>query len=782
MYWLAKQEDQTAETFIRRFSPPYWTINFPRPMMVSVVSTGFDSLTVDLVFYRYEDLCGLIWDSVDVLDHPFHRYESAKDYAHTVLSFRWQSNNVMALDLLNSPTLTIEGRDQNGAVRTWYVRLWNYAVGTAQDAVITLDFDNLDGGFLLPSEADPVYPGDIDRMFISMVPQAFDGVTTGPLPAAVEAQVIVSQIKVAGPTSTLKVGDAFVQSHDLRIANGYDDVTTLTPERVIWNMVRLGYSQWITHYVGMSHYYNLSWDGAEGRYIIDPAKAKLNKATISWHQDFLTRATFFGFKVILSLSYEILAQNIPASWQQKAYDGTPALTGWVPPSSLIAPTNQVALDYLRDVFLSFGQIVAQVGADHHYQIGEPWWWIDQGGTGVPHFYDDVTTALYITETTKALPAKHMLATEVPTTAQQDYLNWLGDKLGLSTLWLRDQIKLQYPAAQVGLLFFSPQVLLDNAPMAASANFPKARWQNPAFDFFQIEDYDFVLNGDWGKRTAAHDKISLDLSYPLTKTHYFAGFNLLASTTGNWKNIITATALGFKAGFNQIFVWAYPQLVRDGVIYTKDQENIMTGFHEIRLPEDISFGASGGPQYLTNIVEMASGHEQRNREWAEARNVYDIGMGLRSESDLAGLLSFFRARAGRANGFRYKDWLDYNSTSPDQAAVATDQQIAIGDGVRVAFQLVKSYDSGGTLHVRDIVKPVAGTVVIALDGVIQNSGWQVDSTSGIVSFDVAPLDGVVITAGFEFDVPVRFAEDFLSITLESYRAGQIPSISLIEVRL
>ncbi|PCI33380.1 MAG: TIGR02217 family protein [Alphaproteobacteria bacterium] len=782
MYWLATPEDQTESSFIRRFSPRYWTVNFPRPMMASTVTTGFDSLVVDLVFYRYEDLCGLIWASEDTIDHPFHQYQTARDYSHTVLSFHWQSSNIKALDGLNSPTLTLEGRDQNGTARTWYVRLWNYAVGTAEDAVITLDFNDLAGGFLHPSEADPVYPTDIDRLFISMVPPAFDGTTTGPLPSAIEAQVTLSQITITGPTSTLKIGDGYVQAHDLRIANGYDDITSLSPERVIWNMLRLGYRGWITHYVGMSHYFNLSWDGTESRYVIDPSKPKLNKATISWHANFLDLAQFFGFKVILSLSYEILAQNIPSSWQQKAHDATPALTGWQPPSSLVAPTNTAALDYLRDVFLAFGQINDQLGTDHHYQVGEPWWWIDQGGTGVPHLYDDVTTALYTSETGRVVPTKHLLSTETATADQLDYLTWLGDKLGLSTLWLRDQIKAQYPSAQVGLLFYSPQVLLDTAPIAGEANFPTSHWQDPAFDFLQIEDYDFALEAAWGKRTKAIDQIDLTLSYPRTRTHYFAGFNLLPTTLENWKNIHTAARLGFQDNFTEVFVWAYPQIMRDGVIYTKDQDIVMTGFHEIRLAEDISYGASGGPQFLTNVVEMASGHEQRNREWAEARNIYDIGLGLRSENDLSDLLSFFRARAGRANGFRYKDWLDYKSTSPDQDRTATDQQIGNGDNTAVTFQLIKTYDSGGISHLRTITKPAPGTVMIALDAVVQASGWQVDTITGKVTFDTAPGTGVVITAGFEFDVPVRFAEDFLAITLESFQAGHIPSISLIEVRL
>jgi len=782
MYWLATAEDQAQISHIRRFSPRYWTVNFPRPMMASMVTTGYDSLLIDLVFYRYEDLCGLIWDTVDKIEHPFHQYETNGDYSHTVLTFRWQSVNVKTLEVLHSPTLTIEGRDENGQARTWYVRLWNYAVGSGQDAIITLDFDDLAGGYLHPLEADPVYPKDIDRMFISMVSPDFDGTSTGPLPSALEAQVTISGIKVTGSTSTLKIGDGYVQAHSLRIANGYDDVTSMAPERVIWNMIRLGYSGWVNHYVGMSHYYNLSWNAAEGRFTIDVAKPKLNKAAMSWHKNFLELADFFGFKVIFSLSYEIFADNIPGIWQQKAHDDTPARTGWVPPSGLIAPTNQEALDYLRDVFLAFGQIIDLVGVEHYYQVGEPWWWIAEGGEGVPHLYDTVTMALYTAETTKVVPPKHLLATEEATPDQLAYLNWLRDKLGQSTIWLKDQVKIQYPTAKVGLLFFTPQVLHDDAPIAGVVNFPALHWQSPAFDFLQVEDYDFVLNGEWGKRKGAIEIIDQTLSYPREKTHYFGGFNLLPTTPENWQNIIRAVDLGFEDNYEEVFVWAYPQIVRDGMIYTKNQEKNMTGFHEVRLPQDISYGASGGPQFMTNVIEMASGHEQRNQEWAQARNIYDVSLGLRSENDLGEMISFFRARAGRAYGFRYKDWLDFKSCPPMENIASTDQIIGTGDGVTTSFQLIKTYDSGGSMYIRNITKPVLGTVLMALDGTASVMGWQVDVTNGVVIFDTAPMNGAVITAGYEFDVPVRFSDDFLPITLESFQSGQIPSIALIEVRV
>ena len=155
-YWLASARGGQESGFVKRFSPAYWTVNFPRPMMASVVTTAPDALRVDTVFYGSGDLCGLIWEAVDQWDHPLLAYETARDFRNCQLSFRWRSSGIRALDLVNGPTLTIEGRDAGGSPRSWYVRLWNYASGSPTDATITLDFNTLNGGYLLPSEADPV--------------------------------------------------------------------------------------------------------------------------------------------------------------------------------------------------------------------------------------------------------------------------------------------------------------------------------------------------------------------------------------------------------------------------------------------------------------------------------------------------------------------------------------------------------------------------------------------------------------------------------------------------
>jgi uncharacterized protein (TIGR02217 family) len=205
------------------------------------------------------------------------------------------------------------------------------------------------------------------------------------------------------------------------------------------------------------------------------------------------------------------------------------------------------------------------------------------------------------------------------------------------------------------------------------------------------------------------------------------------------------------------------------------------FHEVRFPDDISRGARGGPERRTQIVELASGDEERNASWANSRRRYDVAYGIRRADDLAAVVAFFEARNGRLHGFRFKDWGDHKSCLPSGTPAPTDQIIGTGDGATTAFQLVKHYDSGSQTWARTITKPVADTVSVALDGTEQPSGWSVDTTNGVVTFSAAPGSGVAITAGFEFDVPVRFDTDVLDVTIDLERLGSITSIPLIETR-
>lgn len=208
------------------------------------------------------------------------------------------------------------------------------------------------------------------------------------------------------------------------------------------------------------------------------------------------------------------------------------------------------------------------------------------------------------------------------------------------------------------------------------------------------------------------------------------------------------------------------------------------FHDIRFPANLSFGAAGGPERRTEIVTLANGFEERNTPWEHSRRRYDAGLGLRSPDDLEQVLAFFEARRGQLHAFRWKDWGDWRSCRSSQVIGPVDQRIGLGDGVTRVFQLAKRYMSGDESYLRPVVKPVAGTVLVAIgdDPKVEGQEFSVDPATGLVTFAEAPDIGAVITAGFEFDVPVRFDMDRIVISMASFKAGEIPSIPVVEVRL
>ena len=208
------------------------------------------------------------------------------------------------------------------------------------------------------------------------------------------------------------------------------------------------------------------------------------------------------------------------------------------------------------------------------------------------------------------------------------------------------------------------------------------------------------------------------------------------------------------------------------------------FHDIRFPASLSLGAVGGPERRVEIVTLANGHEERNAPWAHSRRRYDAGMGLRSLDDVATLVAFFEAREGQLHAFRWKDWSDLKSCQPSGEVTGEDQVIGAGDEVTSSFQLVKSYASGDSVYVRPIRKPVAGTVQITVSGEPQAEGgdYALDTATGIVTFSHPPDIQAVIRAGYEFDVPVRFATDAIRTSMASFNAGEVPDVPVIEVRL
>lgn len=208
------------------------------------------------------------------------------------------------------------------------------------------------------------------------------------------------------------------------------------------------------------------------------------------------------------------------------------------------------------------------------------------------------------------------------------------------------------------------------------------------------------------------------------------------------------------------------------------------FHEVRFPAKLSFGSVGGPERRTEVVALTNGFEERNTPWAQSRRRYDAGVSLRSLDDIATLIAFFEARRGQLHGFRWKDWSDYKSCVPSAAPDFRDQRIAVADGIATVFELTKTYASGGHSYVRPIRKPVEGTVLVGIstDEQILGVDFELDLDAGAVIFAEPPDAGEAITAGFEFDVPVRFDTDTIQTSVASFQAGEVPNVPVLEIRL
>ncbi|MEO1694764.1 MAG: DUF2460 domain-containing protein [Pseudomonadota bacterium] len=209
------------------------------------------------------------------------------------------------------------------------------------------------------------------------------------------------------------------------------------------------------------------------------------------------------------------------------------------------------------------------------------------------------------------------------------------------------------------------------------------------------------------------------------------------------------------------------------------------FHDIRFPTAISLGCTGGPERRTDVVVLGSGHEERNARWADSRRRYNAGYGVKTLDDLHDVIAFFEARRGKLYGFRWRDPMDWKSGPPEQSVTASDVELGIGDAATDTFELTKPYGSGGYTWTRVITKPVLSTLQVAVDGVLQNHGADYDFDPAIASVvfsaSAVPAIGAVVTAGFAFDVPVRFDTDRLEVNVSGFHSGSIPNIPIVEVR-
>lgn len=305
------------------------------------------------------------------------------------------------------------------------------------------------------------------------------------------------------------------------------------------------------------------------------------------------------------------------------------------------------------------------------------------------------------------------------------------------------------------------------------------WADPAFDVLQLEDYDWVTAGNRGATARGVAAMEARLGYPVERQHYLSGFVLNAEDKAQWAEIDAAADAARARDVAETFVWALPQVMRDGFTHFDTEESDVQAFDDVQFPLALGREALAAPGFSTAIVTTASGAEHRNSDWADARMRYDAGPGVRSEEDVGMLIAFFRARRGAARGFRFRDPFDHSSNGMTGAPDPTDQFLGTGDGQATHFALVKRYGEEADQQLRAISHPVAGSIRVAVDGIELASGWTFEA--GDIRFDTPPDADTEIRAGYLFDVPVRFAEDRLEVSRATFRAGEAVSVPLIEIR-
>lgn len=195
------------------------------------------------------------------------------------------------------------------------------------------------------------------------------------------------------------------------------------------------------------------------------------------------------------------------------------------------------------------------------------------------------------------------------------------------------------------------------------------------------------------------------------------------------------------------------------------------FLEIRFPESIAFNSSSILEFNTTIIKSKNGYEQRNINWNTNKMKFNIINGIKTKAELDEVITFFRNVRGAGYGFRFKDWTDYQ---------VDNQYLGLGDGVTKEFQLIKSYRvSDNIVYYRKITKPVISTVRVFIND-IESKDFNIDLTTGLITLNTVPEIDSIIKANFEFDVPVRFENDIMEITMNSINSGNIKNITLIEI--
>ncbi|MBP4918342.1 phage capsid protein [Acinetobacter baumannii] len=582
----------TKNTLIDRFSPIYWRIDGPQTMSFAITNYG-NGFEASFRSRMTNDLVGISWDSYDTKDHKLLAYETKYSYAGVVWDFDIELS--ASMPVLNNPsltpTLTVYYHD-NGVDKIAYIVLFNYANNpSSRTAHIHINWDTVKAGF---SATDSFPVTNIQRISFSGFTSHYNGQSATPLSQPEDGYIRITNSVVTGTNAKLNLSRVVVPQHNYGICTSYDDHYDLNPQRLVNNMVALGYQGLVNHYCGMSHYPEMTWKSDINKWQIPDTlvtgEAVVNACTRKWHEKYAQALHNANMQPIFGVSFEMYSLGANEFWAQRDWNSNLGKTGYQPPSYFFSLSDQNALAYLHKVFIEFADTMVAGGCNVNIQIGEPWWWYNTD-TNLPCVYDYPTKLAFNADTGLYAPDLGTIyeAMNKTGTPYDEFKTWLRNKLGQTCQNIRAAIKAKYANAQVCPLIFFPSIRSPIQTLATYINYPSQHYSYPNFDYIMTEAYDWLLEA---KLDLAHQAVSQiptqDLGYPANKVAYLSGFVPDASIayiygfalnqpyrTPSWRRIFGDMKNNVSLGLMKQFIWAYPQVMFDSI--TIDTTQAPNGF-------------------------------------------------------------------------------------------------------------------------------------------------------------------------------------------------------------
>ncbi|MDC4585144.1 phage capsid protein [Acinetobacter baumannii] len=582
----------TQNTLIDRFSPIYWRIDGPQTMSFAITNYG-NGFEASFRSRMTNDLVGISWDSYDTKDHKLLAYETKYSYAGVVWDFDIELS--ASMPVLNNPsltpTLTVYYHD-NGVDKIAYIVLFNYANNpSSRTAHIHINWDTVKAGF---SATDSFPVTNIQRISFSGFTIHYNGQSATPLSQPEDGYIRITNSVVTGTNAKLNLSRVVVPQHNYGICTSYDDHYDLNPQRLVNNMVALGYQGLVNHYCGMSHYPEMTWKSDINKWQIPDTlvtgEAVVNTCARKWHEKYAQALHNANMQPIFGVSFEMYSLGANEFWAQRDWNSNLGKTGYQPPSYFFSLSDQNALAYLHKVFIEFADTMVAGGCNVNMQIGEPWWWYNTD-TNLPCVYDYPTKLAFNADTGLYAPDLGTIyeAMNKTGTPYDEFKTWLRNKLGQTCQNIRAAIKAKYANAQVCPLIFFPSIRSPIQTLATYINYPSQHYSYPNFDYIMTEAYDWLLEA---KLDLAHQAVSQiptqDLGYPANKVAYLSGFVPDASIayiyrfdknkpyrTPIWQRIFGDMKNNVSLGLMKQFIWAYPQVMFDSI--TIDTTQAPNGF-------------------------------------------------------------------------------------------------------------------------------------------------------------------------------------------------------------